>query len=260
MSTTLLVIRDTRDVPVPAYLDWPHPIPFAHRGGASDAPENTMQAFDYAVKLGYRYIETDVQVTADGVLMAFHDSNLKRTCGIDRRIGDMTFKEVSTARVDGLAPIPKLEDLIGEWPDVRVNIDCKADAAVPALASAIKRTNSIDRVCVTAFDDRRVHKVRSMVGPSLCTALGPAGVALLRIGAPFKTLCTAAQVPVKQGPLTIVNERFISRAHSRGLKVHVWTIDDPSEMNHLLDIGVDGLMTDRPMVLRDVLTQRKAWV
>ena len=255
-----MVIRDTRGVSVHPYLDWPHPIPFAHRGGASDAPENTMEAFEYAINLGYRYIETDVQVTSDGVLMAFHDSNLKRTCGIDRRIRDMTFKEVSAARVDGIAPIPKLEDLIGHWPDVRVNIDCKTDAAVAALGSAIKRTSSIDRVCVGAFDDRRVRKVRSIVGPTLCTALGPAGVTLLRVGLPFSTACNAAQVPVKQGPLTVVNQRFVTRAHDRGLKVHVWTIDDPAEMSRLIDLGVDGLMTDRPMVLRDVLMQRKMWV
>src|SRR5262249_47997032 len=127
------------------------------------------------------------------------------------------------------------------------------------LASAIRRTNAIDRVCVGAFDDRRVRRVRNALGPTLCTALGPAGVATLRAGIPFATLCNTAQVPVKEGPLTVTTKGFVERAHRRGLKVHVWTIDDPAEMTRLLDIGVDGLMTDRPMVLRDVLTQRGMW-
>jgi glycerophosphoryl diester phosphodiesterase len=246
-------------VPSHAFLDWPHPIPFAHRGGASDAPENTMAAFEYAIDLGFHYIETDVQVTADGVLMAFHDSNLKRTCGVDRKIGGMTFKEVSAARVHGVAPIPKLEDLLGEWPDVRVNIDCKSYDAIPALTAAIRRTNAIDRVLVGAFDDFRVRKITAALGPNLCTALGPAGVGLLRFGVPFKTNSRAAQVPVKEGPLTVTNARFVQRAHKRGLMVHVWTVDDPSEISRLLDIGVDGIMTDRPLVLRDVLQQRGMW-
>jgi glycerophosphoryl diester phosphodiesterase len=87
------------------YLDWDGPIPFAHRGGASDAPENTMPAFEYAVDLGYRYIETDVQVTSDGVLVAFHDDDLKRTCGRDGRISRLPWSEVRTALVDGRAPV-----------------------------------------------------------------------------------------------------------------------------------------------------------
>src|SRR5262245_41907008 len=149
------------------FLDWPNPIPFAHRGGASDAPENTMPAFEYAIGLGYRYIETDVQVTADGVLAAFHDSNLKRTCDIDRRLGDMTWNELRDARVDGKAPIPLLEDILGSWPAVRVNIDCKTDAAMPALVAALRRTNAIDRVNIGAFSDRRLRRLRAAAGPEL---------------------------------------------------------------------------------------------
>jgi len=266
MLSTILAIRSTRSAilgTVPnashPYVDWPHPIPFAHRGGASDAPENTMPAFEYAIDLGYRYIETDVQVTSDGVLVAFHDDNLGRTCGIDRKLAEMTWAEVSAARVDGIAPIPTLEDLLGTWPEVRVNIDCKSDDAVAALVSALRRTNSLDRVCVGAFSDARIRKLRSILGPALCAALGPFGVARLRYGRMGKTSARTAQVPVRQGPLLVVNERFIDRAHRLGLGVHVWTIDDPVEIARLLDLGVDGIMTDRPTVLRDVLQARSQW-
>ena len=218
-----------------------------------------MPAFEYAIDLGYRYLETDVQVTADGVLVAFHDYNLTRTCGINRKIAEMPWSDVKEALVDGVAPIPTLEEILDAWPQARVNIDCKSDNAVPALVAALRRTNALDRVCVGAFNDLRVRRLRSILGPGLCTSLGPGGVSQLRYGKMFRTSARAAQVPVRQGPLVVVTEKFIARAHRLGLQVHVWTIDDPVEINRLLDLGVDGIMTDRPVVLRDVLQQRDSW-
>ena len=241
------------------FLDWDGPIPFAHRGGASEAPENTMPAFQYAVVLGYRYIETDVQVTADGVLTAFHDNDLRRTCGRSGRISDLPWDDVQTAMVDGRAPIPLLEDLLGTWPDLRVNIDCKTDGTVDALVASLRRTKSLHRVCVGAFSDRRLARLRAALGPDLCTSLGPLGVARLRFGRPHDIAAKAAQVPVKQGPLTVVDESFVAKAHERGIHVHVWTIDDPVEIHRLLDLGVDGIMTDRPAVLRQVFEERGVW-
>jgi glycerophosphoryl diester phosphodiesterase len=241
------------------YLEWDGPLPFAHRGGASDAPENTMPAFEYAIGLGYRYVETDVQVTADGVLVAFHDNDLTRTCNRRGKISELPWTEVQTALVDGVAPIPLLEDLLGTWPELRVNIDCKSDAAAPALVAALRRTLSIDRVCVGAFSDRRIRGLRSVLGSGLCSALGPAGVAALRFGRPRSMGGLTAQVPVKQGRLTVTDQRFIERAHALGIHVHVWTIDDAAEIDRLLDLGVDGIMTDRPMVLREVYERRGLW-
>ena len=241
------------------YLDWPGPIPFAHRGGASDVPENTMPAFEYAVGLGYRYVETDVQVTADGVLVAFHDNDLRRTCGRPGRISDLPWTDVRTAMVDGRAPIPLLDDLLGEWPELRVNIDCKTDKAVDALVSALRRTNSLHRVAVGAFSDARLRRLRKELGDGVCTTLGPGGVAGLKFGTLRHTAALAAQVPVQQGPLTVTDEKFVRRAHSMGLAVHVWTIDDPAEMHRLLDLGVDGIMTERPEGLRTVFQERGLW-
>lgn len=241
------------------YLEWDGPIPFAHRGGASDVPENTMPAFQYAVDAGYRYVETDVQVTADGVLVAFHDNDLSRTCGRKARISDLPWSEVRTALVDGAAPIPLLEDLLGTWPELRVNIDCKSNAAEDALVSTLRRCDALDRVCIGAFNDRRLARLRATVGDRLCSSLGPREVATLRFGRPRTAAANAAQVPVRQGPLTVVNEAFVARAHDLGIKIHVWTIDDPAEMHRLLDLGVDGLMTDKPYILREVFESRGVW-
>jgi glycerophosphoryl diester phosphodiesterase len=241
------------------FLDWNGPIPFAHRGGASDVPENTMPAFQYAVDLGYRYVETDVQVTSDGVLVAFHDNDLRRTCGRPGRISELPWSDVSTARVSGEAPIPLMEDLLGTWPELRINIDCKSDAAVDALVSCLRRTNSLDRVLLGSFSDARLRRLRKELGDGVCTSLGPVGVASLRFGRPRHVEAMAAQVPVKQGPLTVTNRTFVERAHALGLAVHVWTIDDADEIRRLLDLGVDGIMTDRPEVLRTVFQERGLW-
>ncbi len=246
------------------FLDHPGPLAFAHRGGAGEHPENTMPAFEHAVRLGYRYLETDVHATADGVLLAFHDAVLDRVTDGRGRISQLPWSVVARARVAGREPIPRFDELLDAFPDARVNVDPKADGAVGPLAAAIRRLGAVDRVCIGSFSDRRLSRLRTMVGPRLCTSLGPIGTARLRLASwglrsgPLPSPC--AQVPVRQGRVVIVDGRFLATAHRRGLQVHVWTIDDPAEMVRLLDLGVDGLMTDRPAVLKDVLESRGEWV
>jgi glycerophosphoryl diester phosphodiesterase len=250
------------------FLDWPGPLAIAHRGGASEEPENTMPAFARAVALGYRYVETDVHLTADGVLVAFHDDRLDRVTDGTGAIAELPWSVVRAARVDGREPIPLLEDLLGEWPDLRVNIDPKHDAAAEPLADLLVRTGAVDRVCVGAFSDKRIARVATRVeaagGGPLCTSMGPRQVARLVAssrGLPGGTgvLAPCAQVPVRQGRVPLVTRRFVDAAHRRGIQVHVWTIDDRREMEELLDLGVDGIMTDRPLVLKELLQERGQW-
>lgn len=227
-----------------------------------------MPAFAMAVDLGYRYVETDVHVTADGVLLAFHDSVLDRVTDRTGVVAELPWSEVREARVDGTEAIPLLEDLLGTWPDLRVNIDPKHDGAVDALATVIERTGAIDRVCVGAFSDRRLQRLRARLGERLCWSHGPRGTALARLGSRLgnrnvpigRDAAPCFQVPVRHGRVTIVDERFVRYAHRCDQQVHVWTIDDAPEMHRLLDLGVDGIMTDRPGVLRDVLAERGTWV
>jgi glycerophosphoryl diester phosphodiesterase len=246
-----------------AYLDHPGPIPFAHRGGASEHPENTLAAFQAAVDLGYRYLETDVHVTADGVLLAFHDETLDRVTDRQGRIRDLPWSVVREARVDGQEPIPLLEEILGEWPEARVNIDVKHETSVEPLVETLRRTNSFDRVGVAAFSDGRLSKVRRLTGLHVCTALGPREISQLRIasfGWPAGTIGGACvQVPPRIGGRSLVDRRFVDTAHRRGLDVHVWTIDHATEMERLLDLGVDGIMTDRPAILKNVLERRGQW-
>ncbi|MGH9115425.1 MAG: glycerophosphodiester phosphodiesterase [Acidimicrobiales bacterium] len=253
-----------------AFLDHPGPIPFAHRGGALEAPENTWRSFEHAHNLGYRFMETDVHTTSDGVVVAFHDADLTRMAARPELVRELSWQSVSSVRVDGDQAVPRLDELVGAWPEVRWNIDAKDDNVVGPLADTISRCAALERVCVTSFSDRRLGRVRRALGPALCTAMGPAAVATLRaasvmpaqIGGPVAALLRrfgAAQVPTHQGRLPLVDERFVAQAHTIGLEVHVWTIDEEEDMIRLLDLGVDGIMTDRPTVLKEVLASRGSW-
>ena len=249
------------------FLDAPVPLAIAHRGGALDAPENTLEAFGAAVALGYRYLETDVHVSADGELVAFHDAHLDRVTERTGALAELPWETIRRTPVVGpdgsTGTICLLAELLEAFPDARFNIDPKADAAVEPLIGVLRGAGAIGRVCIGAFSDRRIARMRDALGPQLCTSLGPRGVARLRaasFGAPLGSVdAGCVQVPVRTGKVTLTDRRFVDRAHRAGLQVHVWTIDEPAEMHRLLDLGVDGIMTDRPEVLRDGLVERDVW-
>ena len=251
-----------------AFLDHPGPIPFAHRGGAGDHPENTMAAFAAAMALGFRYLETDVHATADGVLLAFHDDRLDRVTDGHGVVAEQPWSAVAAARVGGTEPIVRLDDLLEAWPDARLNLDPKHDAAVGPLVEAIVRHRAIDRACIGSFSMRRLARIRRALGPALCTSLGPPEVLAVRLaawrvagagGLATRGGGACLQVPVRERALPIVDAATVAAAHRLGLPVHVWTVDDAAEIERLLDLGVDGIMSDHPAVLRDVLVRRGAW-
>jgi glycerophosphoryl diester phosphodiesterase len=220
-----------------------------------------MTAFANAVELGFRYLETDVHATADGVLVAFHDHTLDRVTDRQGQIPSLSYEEVAKARIGGREPIPMLSEILAAWPDVRVNIDAKSDGAVEPLAKVIKDAKALDRVCVSSFSQERINRIRELLGPDLATGLGPPEIWRLKSRGRLlpSTRAACVQVPVGWRGVRVVTGRFVKRAHDLGLQVHVWTIDDAVRMNALLDLGVDGIITDRPDTLRDVLVQRGAW-
>ncbi|WP_062646624.1 glycerophosphodiester phosphodiesterase [Streptomyces maremycinicus] len=247
------------------YLDHPRPIPFAHRGGAADGLENTTTQFRRAVEAGYRYIETDVHATRDGKLVAFHDATLDRVTDGAGRIADLLWSDVRHARVAGKEPVPLFEELLETFPEVRWNVDLKAEPALHPLLNLIARTGAWDRVCVGSFSEARVVRAQRLAGPRLATSYGTRGVLNLRLrswGVPaaLRRSAIAAQVPESQSGIQVVDHRFLRAAHARGLQVHVWTINDADRMHRLLDLGVDGIMTDHIDTLREVMEDRGVWV
>ncbi|MDA0566963.1 glycerophosphodiester phosphodiesterase [Streptomonospora sp. S1-112] len=256
------------------YLDSPTPIALAHRGGWRTGPsgevstelENTAAAFQHAVDLGYRYLETDAHTTRDGTLLAFHDPTLDRATDRRGRIADLPYAEVARARVGGSEPIPLLADLLGSWPHVRFNIDLKADDTVEPLVEVLRRTNAWDRVCVGSFNQRRLDRARRAFGRPVATSCGPLDVARLRAGSlapPLRALVRrgplCAQIPLHHRGFPLVTRDLIATAHRLGMQVHVWTINDTAVMGRLLDAGVDGIVSDNIDGLRRVLRDRGAW-
>lgn len=251
-----------------AYLRSPDgkPIAMAHRGGAKNPElighENTMRAFQHAVDLGYRWIETDVHATRDGVLLAFHDHTLDRVTDGTGRIRDLDFARVATARIGGAEPIPVFAEVLATFPEIRFNIDVKAPNAVAPLVDLITTADARDRICVSSFSQRRIAQVRSELGPSLCTGLGPVEISQIRLGPRVldrfvRGACL--QISERYESIRLLTPTLVERAHAQGLQVHVWTVDYADDMHRLLDAGVDGLITDRTDILRDVLIERGQW-
>ena len=222
-----------------------------------------MPAFQRAIDLGYRYIETDVHLSADGVLYAFHDNNLRERTGVDADFGDLDSDEIDVLLVDGVAPVPRLDEVLSTWPQARLNLDTKSDATVLPLIKTLRSPGLLDRVCVGSFSDRRIKKCRKELGPDLCTSMGQAEAMRLVLAAkgladPKLLVGACAQVPLKQY-ITITSPKMIDLAHELGIQVHVWTINEPEMVNHLVDYQVDGIMTDQPDMLRNMLIRRGMW-
>jgi glycerophosphoryl diester phosphodiesterase len=262
---------------LPAFLDAESPIAVAHRGGSIGAPENSMRAFERAVGLGYRYLETDVHATADGELVVLHDATLDRVTDRAGAVAELPWREVAAARIAGSEPVPRLAELLAAWPAVRVIIDAKADQAVAPLVQVLRRAGAIGRVCVGSFSTRRLRRLRAALGPSLATSMGPAEVLRLRLAA-WRLLPAAAvpkagpggprslgpvcvQIPVRseRERIPLAEPRLLAAAHAAGLPVHVWTVNQRDEMRRLLELGVDGLISDDVVGLRAVLEERGAW-
>ena len=251
------------------FLSGPHPRAFVHRGWHRDdlaGLENSLSAFRRAVAEGYHYLETDVHATSDGVVVVHHDAVLDRTTDGRGPIAAQTWERVRAANVGGREPVPTLAELLAAVPGARLNIDLKSDAVVEPALEVLAEANAWDRVCLASFSEARMARVRALAGPRVLTSMGVRAIlgfwAGKRVPARFTRAATrplVAQVPVRQGPLTVVDARMVALARRRGTEVHVWTIDDAPSMRALLDLGVDGLMTDDPAVLRDVLVERGLW-
>lgn len=242
---------------------------YAHRGGTEAAPENSPAAFAAAVATGYRYLETDVRSTRDGVAVIHHDATLERTTGLTGLVRSRPWSEIRRARLaNGESPL-RLADLLEAHPEAYLNIDLKDRHVVAPALDVLRRMDAWDRVCVTSFSTSRLAAVRRSSPRLLETAAGPREVARVRwgfsrpggpAGPPgLRALPHRLQVPLRLGGRPFVTPVLVRRAHDRGLPVDVWTVNARRDMERLLDLGVDGIMTDSPSLLREVLSARGLW-
>lgn len=245
----------------------------AHRGfsgGGDHALENSLSAFRAAVGFGYKWVETDVHATADGVLLAFHDTTLDRTTNGHGVIAQLPWSTVRDARIAGTEPIPRLEELFEELPDTCFNIDVKATSAVQPLVDCIERCSAHERVRIASFSDARRRAVLAGLSRPVRTSPGQGRMVALWLAAHVPLVASplvarlahgidAVQIPERQGRLRLLTPALLRAAHGAGLEVHVWTVNERADMERLLDLGVDGLITDRADVLKGVLLERGLW-
>lgn len=233
---------------------------FVHRGGDEKKTENTLEAFQYSSDLGFTFMETDVQFTKDGQVVVFHDIDLKRIAGLEKKISELSLKEIKSIDLIGGGKIPTLDDLLSSFKNLRFNIDIKVDSAVDKTVDIIKSHDALNRTCLAAFSSKRLNRIRILAGKDACTSMGQLEVSKLIMrswGLPFgKQPGMCAQVPTAQWGIPVVTEAFIDEAHRQDKLVHVWTIDDPEEMHNLIKKSVDGLMTDKPSILKKVLIEQ----
>jgi glycerophosphoryl diester phosphodiesterase len=251
---------------VPGYLD-PPPLALAHRGG-SGVPdnvgiENSLAAFTHAYRLGFRYFETDVRSSSDGVVFAIHDAALDRLTGSADTVASLTAESLDLQRLDGREPFVRLGALYETFPDARLNIDLKSDDFVAPAVELLTGLGVVHRTLLASFSHRRLRRVRRLL-PDVATSASSIEAALVKLlpAGLLRRLRLAPvclQVPATRGRVRVVTDRFVRKAHALDMQVHVWTIDEADQMHELLDLGVDGLVTDRTDVLRDVLTARGVW-
>jgi glycerophosphoryl diester phosphodiesterase len=256
------------------YLLGPYPRALAHRGWCLDelaGAENSMPALRRALDEGFRYLEIDVHATSDGVVVVSHDPDLDRATDRSGPIVGQPWEQVRQAKVAGRAPVPALREVLEELPAALLNIDVKADQAVEPTLRLIEETDAWDRVALASFSHARLTRMRTVGGDRLITSCSPRDAGALRVrgwlraahlhraGTALPVRAQLAQVPRTQGIVTVVDRSLVDEAHELGMEVHVWTINDSAVMRDLLDLGVDGLVTDRPDLLRGVLGERNLW-
>ncbi len=245
------------------FLTAPGAIAFAHRGGAQENEENTLPAFAHSQALGYTHVELDVHATRDNVVVIHHDADLTRMCGDSRRIADLDYAELRSIRTRGGNEIPRLKTLFVEYPRLFVTIETKSRAVIAPLCDLIERAGALERVCIGAFDPACTEAAVARLGPRLLWSPAHAQVARLWArgwGLPMRLSgFGVVQIPAVWKGIPVVTPRLVRAAHDAGVAVQVWTVNEAEEMNRLLDMGVDGLITDCPTLLRKVLRDRGQW-
>ncbi len=236
----------------------------AHRGLALEAPENTLLAFAKALAIGVEYLETDVHESSDGVAIVSHDPTLQRVAHRKVSVNHLTAVELRRVDLGSGQNFASLEEALDAFPDARFNIDVKSAGAAQPTINAIRKVNALDRVLVSSFSDTiQRSTVDGLPGVATSAPMG----AMFRILSASKVGLTgrvasalskfdAIQVPERWKGVRVVSPSLIRSAHDAGVEVHVWTINDPDDMHRLLDLGVDGIVTDRADLALDVIRSR----
>ena len=224
---------------------------FVHRGDASSYIENTLEAFKSAETLGYKYIETDLRETKDGKIITFHDANIKRITGSNITINRSSLSDIRMRRLPKNETIPTIDEVLEELPDSYFNMDLKVSNMEEKVLKKIKSHNALDRICLGSFNSKTIKKI-NVLEPKIITSMGLAQVVKYKFFN-IKSNSKLIQIPISWNGIKVITKRFIEKLHNDNLKVHVWTINKEKEMQRLIDMGVDGIMTDNAIGLMNAM-------
>ena len=248
------------NVSMHSYLDHPACSIFAHRGGSIESYENTIESFNYAVDLGWEYIETDVQLSSDGVPYIFHDDDLHRFIGKKLRFNDLNSNELNKIKLFDRFLIPTLKECMEAFPNTKFNIDLKTNEVMGPAMKYLHSINAHSRVCIASFSDQRLDFVKKNY-PKFCRSMGPSEILSLKLNSlglkKFLPEADCVQIPIYKYGIKLATKKLIETAHRLNLKVHVWTINDAATMDRLIDLGVDGIITDKPNLLKERIAAKK---
>ena len=242
------------------YLNYDGLAVMAHRGGSLEAPENTLESFKYALDIGSDIIETDIQLSSDGIPYIFHDDDLKRIPGIEKNFNELLASEIDELNIFDDCKIPTLEETLKQFPNTKFQIDFKTDEVVdPAIEIINKLPNIKKNLCVASFSSQRLQKIKSKLS-DVTYSMGPHEVLklLLKSFGVYRGEISGdcLQIPIYRYGIKIVTRRFVDFCKRENIKISVWTINSIEEMDYLIDLDVDGIITDKPKALINLLASK----
>ena len=230
-------------------------IGLSHRGNSKDFIENSFEAFNSVIQMGYKYIETDLRMTLDGEVIAFHDPDLRRLFNLDLWVKDLTFNEIANLFKEKKCRLLTLEDTLKEFPHVNFNIDLKVKEAIQHSVKVVADLNSFDRVCFASFHSSHTKKVLHL-NQNAIVSMSMKDVALFKFFKIYNKRIKVIQIPIKWKGIKLLTRNLMQEAYKNNLLVHVWTVNDEVTINNLIDIGVNGIITDKPELLMKTMKER----
>ena len=230
-------------------------IGLSHRGNSKDFIENSFEAFNSVIQMGYEYIETDLRMTLDGEVIAFHDPDLKRLFNLDLLVKDLTFNEIANLFKEKNCRLLTLEDALKEFPHVNFNIDLKVKEAIQHCVKVVADLNSFDRVCFASFHSSHTKKVLHL-NQNAIVSMSMKDVALFKFFKIYNKRIKVIQIPIKWKGIKLLTRNLMQEAYKNNLLVHVWTVNDEVTINNLIDIGVNGIITDQLELLMKTMKER----
>ena len=231
-------------------------VALSHRGNSNKHVENSFEAFKSVVDMGFEYIETDLRKTLDNEIVTFHDEDLNRLFNIDLKIENLTFAEIDKFFSEKNCNLLTLKEALLNFPETKFNIDLKSKDVIQESINIVKELEAFERVCFASFNSSHTDEVLTD-SPRAVVSMGMKDVAYFKFFNYLRKDSKILQVPLNWKGLNILNSKLIKKAKDKDLFIHVWTINDRESIIKLIDMGVHGIVTDKPELMMEIMKEKK---